>query len=190
MTLESLIESLSSVPYDSDLTPETLELASGKAGNTMPGSLYFKSGRIRLDHKNGPKISKHERIRRYSLSERGVRNLKRYKRLKWNAIQIEEVLKKHRNLHDIAPLRLPVHLSVDNGERLIEFFKDKHGKTRRYHLSRGGPIKKPDLNQVQINLIARAADLRSNTELQNMVMKAIYPYALSHIKLFTESELL
>jgi hypothetical protein len=52
-----------------------------------------------------------------------------------------------------------------------------------YHLSRGGPIEKPALNQVQINLIARVADLlRSNTKLKNMVMKTVYQYALSHLK--------
>ena len=170
------MESLSSVPDDADLTPETLEFASEKTGASMPGSLYFKSGRISLHHKeNGPKISKHERICRYSLSERGIKNYRRYKRLKWNSMQIYEGLKKHRNLH---------RTTLGNRERLIEFFEDKHGKTRR-HLSRGGPIK-VCLNQVQINLIAGVADLLSNTEMKNemknKVMEKVYPYALSHLK--------
>ena len=88
-------------------------------------------------------------------------------------MEIEQGLKKHGDLH---------HITLDNGERLIEFFEDKHGKTRE-HLSRGGPIKKPALNQVQIDRIARVADLlRSNTNMKNMVMKTVYQYALSHFK--------
>jgi hypothetical protein len=167
MTLKSLIESLSSVPYDPDLTPETLEFASGTTGASMPGSLYFKSGRVRLVHPKGPKISKHKRISRYSLSARGLRNLEKYKKRNWNSEQIYERLKKHRNLHRIA---------LDNGERLVEFFVDARGKARR-HVSRGGPIPAPALNQVQINLITQAANSRSNK-----LMRAVYPYALSHFK--------
>jgi hypothetical protein len=172
MTLERFMESLSGVPYDDDLTPETLEFASGRAGASMPGSLYFESGRIRLVHDKGPKISKHEGIRRYSLSARGVRNLKRYKRRNWNEEQIFEGLKRHRNLHRITLN----NGELNNGEGLIEFFMNARGKTR-LHLSRGAPIKAPALKQVQIDLIARAADSHSNK-----VMKSVYPLALSQFK--------
>lgn len=161
------MELLSSVSYDADLTAETLEFASGKPGTSMPGSLYFESGRIRLVHENGPKIVKHEGIRRYSLSERGVRNLNRYRHRKWDDKRIYEGLREHRNLHRIK---------LDNGETLIEFFVTARGKTRK-HVSRGGAITAPALNQVQINLMARAAVSRSNTE-----MRTVYPYALSHLR--------
>jgi hypothetical protein len=69
LTLESFMESLSSVPYDEDFTSKKLKFASGKAGDTIPGSLYFESGRIRLGHKNGPKISRHEKTHRYLLGK-------------------------------------------------------------------------------------------------------------------------
>lgn len=167
MTLLTFIASLSSVPYDPDFAPETLEFASGRAGARMPGSLYFKSGRIRLVHSKGPKILKHKQISRYSLSARGVRNLEKYKQRNWNSEQIYEGLKKHRNLHRIT---------LDCGERLIEFFVNVRGKASR-HVSRGGPIAAPALNQAQLDLIAQAASSRSNR-----VMKAVYPYVLSHFK--------
>jgi hypothetical protein len=179
MTLESFLELLRSIPYRADLTPETLKFASGKAGDTMPGSLYFESGRIRLAHKDGPKISKHERIRRYSLSASGVERFQKYKQCKLDARQIEERLKERGDLHSITLNKLGT--VAQNGERLIEFFEDKRGKTRR-HLSRGGPIKKPVLNQVQINLIALAADSSSKSAMMNIVMKAVYSHALSRLK--------
>ncbi|MGA7341156.1 MAG: hypothetical protein WBE72_05725 [Terracidiphilus sp.] len=168
MSLKSVLELLSSVPYDADLTPETLEFASGTAKGGMPGSLYFKRGRIRLVHPDRPKIAKHGIIHRYSLSARGVRNFKKYKRHHWKAERIYEGLKKHGNLH---------YIRLGSKETLIEFFENRQGKIVGFHRSRGGPIKAPGLVQAQIDLMARAADSRSNK-----VMNAVYPYALSHFK--------
>jgi hypothetical protein len=171
MSLESILTLLSRVPYDADLTSETLEFASGKPQNSMLGSLYFKSGRIRLVHPRGPKISKHERIRRYSLDKEGVRHLKEYRQRYQGRHSKHELiykgLKKHGDLHRIT---------INNGERLVEFFTDASGKTK-FHLSRGGPITAPALKQVQIDLIARAANSRSNK-----VMKRVYLHVLSHLE--------
>jgi|GEM_PF-3242017 len=177
MNLERFMGSLSDVPYDADLTSGTLEFASKTTEDSTPGSLYFRSGRIRLHHRKGPKISKHEGIHRYPLSEEDFKNVKNsneYRQRKWNAI--EDRLKNDGNPHSIT---------LNKGKRFIEFFEDKDGKTK-LHRSRGKMIKAPPLNQVQINLIAGVVDLFSNTEMRNemkkKMMKKVYLYAISHLK--------
>lgn len=178
MTLQTFIATnVSSTPYKNWLTPTNLEFISvpedPKKDTGMPGSIYFKGGRIRLVHKSGPEVSQHAFLSRYLLTKQGQ---ELYNELKDDEAPLDKIY------DEIYGQLLDLPDNFDNEDddgiqqRLFEVFwrsDADDAKIRGVHLSRGGPKQAPNLSQQQINLIAKAAEKK-----QNNVMQSVYPLIL------------
>jgi hypothetical protein len=167
IALRRLIDkSVNDSPKHAWLGKSLLRFASGDPETAgMPGSLYFEKGRIRLVHKNGPQVKYHENPMRYTITQKGRKEHNRLKKEGQKTATIYDTLKKHLTPFD--------QVSTSSKDRLFEVFKE-NGKTIT-HLSRGSPIKAPELTQQEINLLARAATKKgSDKRMNNERMKSIY----------------
>jgi hypothetical protein len=183
-------------PRDPDFTPDKLQFASSDGSRSMPGSLYFSSGRrIRLCHPDGPEVSRRKiNLRRYCVVRKeGEEIYKNMVRRNCLPKDIEAALGKEDYLTSAGPT---------TPGRLIEFWDGEEGApdVPGDHMARGGPIKAPPSNQEQINAIylvaaswqeeleglrkrPRSADsntaIRALADQKNAAMKECYNLALS-----------
>jgi hypothetical protein len=58
-------------PRVAGFTPNNIVFISSNSGGV--GSIYFPTGRIRLEHGGGPEISQHQNIQRFAVSDDGMR---------------------------------------------------------------------------------------------------------------------
>ena len=131
---------------------EDIEFAS--VSNGKIGSIYFPNGRIRLIHRRGPGIYKHENVKRFTISNDHLEEMRK------NSIKSISYLEKCPSFKKAE---------AGSGEKLLEFFENKQTP----HISRGGPkvFKIQGFNQESLNLLCNAADLNRNEILQ-MVLKS------------------
>ena len=130
--------------------------------NGNVGSIYFGVGRIRLTHGNGPEISTHAAISRFTISQQDYRQYRA-----WRSSGVRTNVQRFTYVTTMLPSCAPAVAGA--GGKLIEFF-GANG-INGSHPSRGGPAAfNFALNQAQLNLLYHAANTGSNDTLRNAML--------------------
>lgn len=180
-------------PEVAGFTPENFLFASAEKG--VVGSLYFKNGRIRLMHEQGPTVSLHHHpIEQYTITK-AAENLKDeeynrylYKLIDAGKLTVEQVKREDFRLTDeqFQELYSIIYtawreqratclndidvndlptLAIGARGVLMEYMMDEE-KIVSYHISRGGPVSIAAYSQEEINALCRAAQSGDNATME------------------------